>query len=127
MIKSHPFSGSCSRSSSEKGPKSIVQRFGWKTAGNELSWSPKYAPNAHSNESTIPTLDDHSLTQGEGEGLLTIQRRVKLGAILQGSLDWSKFERVSIHIDGYSKISKVIKVILPIARPSEEIQIWQSC
>lgn len=33
----------------------------------------------------IPALDNHSLTQGESERISSVNRRVKLGAVLQGA------------------------------------------
>jgi len=46
----------------------------------------KDVPNAHANKTTVPALDDLTGAELEGERLVAIERRVKLGAVLQGTL-----------------------------------------
>lgn len=54
-------------------------------------------PNAHADETTVPTLDDLTGAELKRERLVAIERRVKLGAVLQGTLSCFPIVRKSGH------------------------------
>ena len=68
----------------EKG-QSAQGKFEWPSRSLQGTHAP-YVPNAHADQTTVPSLNNLASAELELEGVSAVEGRIELGAVLQGTL-----------------------------------------